>query len=160
MATTKPSTISDRTFDTLLASLEPTPRNRSVTNSAMHSLGLCEVKLNLLMQDYHDLSALPQDPETVPGEKEDLQRAVQTMTLKNKVLNGQIMLLTAELAAITADVGRGRMHRMDQRENPFSPVFRTSTLKLREYGHLMEVERHLRELGATVSSSAGGVGIR
>lgn len=139
MAASKPSTISDRTFDTLLASLEPTPRNRSASSSAMHSLGLCEVKLNLLMQDYHDLSALPQYSETVPGKKEDLQREVQTMTLKNKVLNGQTMLLTAELAAITANMDCGRMQRMDHRENLFSPVFRTSTLKLREYGHLMEV---------------------
>lgn len=150
MTASKESTISDKTFDTILASLEPPPRNRSATNNAMHSLGLCEVKLNLLMQDYHDLRALLQHTETVRGEKEDLQRAVQTMTLKNKVLNGQIMLLRAESAAITADVGRGRMQRLDQRENPFSPVFRTSSLKLREYGHLMAVERHLRELGASV----------
>lgn len=63
MAASKPTTISDRTLDTLLGSLEPTPRNRSAANKAMHSLGLCEVKLNLLMQDYHNLSASPTTPK-------------------------------------------------------------------------------------------------
>lgn len=147
MASGRPSTVPSRTFHTPVPRNIP-PRTASGTNNSLHSHDLCALKINLLMQEYHDLQTLPHYSETVAGEKEALQRAIEAMTFKNKVLNGQILCLTAELAAIK----RGRM---DPGEIPFSLLFRTSTLKLREYARLVWQSRRLGEL---VVGSSGGSG--
>lgn len=161
MAENQTESVSDEMFDTLLSSLVTPVFSPNDPGASLHTLGLCELKIKILLQDYDNLRELSAPTDAIPSDIDDLKHAVQTMTLKNKAVNRRIIQLSSELAARQADsasstadttsrmrlqLHTGRRATTSHDGSLFTPEFRTSSMKLAEFGHLTSVERHLREL--------------
>lgn len=162
MAGNQTDVVSDEMFDTVLSSLAtPVFTPNEPAGDSLHELGLCELKIRLLLQDYHNLQRLPLSTEEISGDTNGLRKAVQDMTLKNRALNRRIIQLSSEIEANQAasvhtsnTLTRSGLRLLDARlrstapleRGLFTPAFRASSMKLVEFGHFTSVERHLRVL--------------
>lgn len=103
MAENQIEAVSDEMFDTLLSSLASPLFTPNDTGISLHALGLCELKIMLLLQDFNNLRELPPSTDETRGKTDALRQAVQDMTLKNRALNRRIIQLSSELQSAQAD---------------------------------------------------------